>query len=322
MVEKKNITDENSGDQNVPNNQVSQQTPSDHHANISESPAEHERRSAVDNSAPGPFEDDASEEHEPENMRKEISINNEDKMETFHPHHVHHRKRWKDYLFEFFMLFLAVTAGFFVENRREHFVENRRAAQYSKQLLADLRLDSAVFENRNHDIESRQKWHDSLRYLLTEKLNASNREVLEALFAVSFVYDLPVTTTTYNQMKTSGSLRYIESQKLTASLQNYYDVLLPRCNKLADASLAYYMQYINPYYLTHLRVQDYDSYNDSLINKQPVILNRTKQTDQELANVIGGFRSLLKIQLETMNKPALAGIKETMRLLKEEYRVD
>ena len=60
-------------------------------------------------------------------------------MEIHHPHH-HHSRKWKDFLFEFLLLFLAVTAGFFVENEREHYIERKRANQYSKQLLADLRV--------------------------------------------------------------------------------------------------------------------------------------------------------------------------------------
>ena len=243
-------------------------------------------------------------------------------METhFHPH-LHHGKKWKDYLFEFLMLFLAVTAGFFVENQREHYIENKRAAEFSKHLLADLRLDSVFFENRNRDLQHKQKGHDSLLYLLTKKVNATNKEILETLFSVTFAYDLPVTTTTYNQMKASGSLRYIDNEELTASLQNYYDVLLPRCLQLTEASIEYFNKYINPYYLKHIRVQDFDSFNDSLINKQAEIMDRNIQTDQELANIMGGFRSLLKIQAFTTNDPALQKIKETIALLKNEYHLD
>ena len=244
-----------------------------------------------------------------------------DSMEIHQHPHLHHTKKWKDYLFEFLMLFLAVTAGFFVENQREHYIENKRAEQFSKHLLADLRLDSIFFENRKSDLQYKQKGHDKLLYLLTEKTNATNKEILETLFPITFAYDLPVTTTTYNQMKTSGSLRYIKNEELTASLQNYYDVLLPRCNKLTEASLDYFNQYINPFYLKHIRIQDYDSFNDSLVNKQPEIINRNSQSDQELANIMGGFRSLLKIQAITMNDPALAKIKETIVLLKNEYNL-
>ncbi len=40
-------------------------------------------------------------------------------MGVHHHPHVHHSKKWKNYLYEFLMLFLAVTAGFFVENLRK-----------------------------------------------------------------------------------------------------------------------------------------------------------------------------------------------------------
>ena len=44
-------------------------------------------------------------------------------METHHPHHVTHKKKWAEYLLEFFMLFLAVFLGFVAENVRENITE-------------------------------------------------------------------------------------------------------------------------------------------------------------------------------------------------------
>ena len=35
------------------------------------------------------------------------------------------RKKWTHYSWEFFMLFMVVTAGFFVENQREHYIEHK-----------------------------------------------------------------------------------------------------------------------------------------------------------------------------------------------------
>src|SRR5690242_1494579 len=43
-----------------------------------------------------------------------------------HPHHSMHKKKWSEYLLEFFMLFLAVFLGFVAENIREHSVEYDR----------------------------------------------------------------------------------------------------------------------------------------------------------------------------------------------------
>src|SRR5258705_368058 len=63
-----------------------------------------------------------------------------------HPHTVPiaiGRKKWTHYLWEFFMLFLAVTAGFFVENQREHMVEHRREKEFMVSLVKDLESDTA-----------------------------------------------------------------------------------------------------------------------------------------------------------------------------------
>src|SRR5678815_3010349 len=62
-----------------------------------------------------------------------------------HAHTHTPRKKWTHYLWEFFMLFLAVTAGFFVENQREHIVENKRGMQYIRSFVEDLRIDTAKF---------------------------------------------------------------------------------------------------------------------------------------------------------------------------------
>ena len=194
----------------------------------------------------------------------------------------YHSKKWSHYLFDFLMLFLAVTAGFFVDNKREIYMERQRANQFSKQLLADLRLDSMLFENKNRDIESLHAGFDKLVTMLTQETNASDSEVVETMLPLAFVFDFPATTTTYNQMKSSGTLRYIENQQLTAHLQDYYDVLLPRSMNIAKVSLDYYSQTINPFYLKHIRVQDYDSFNDTLINKNPIIIERTNRTTRNL----------------------------------------
>ncbi len=50
----------------------------------------------------------------------------EENMEVHHHGHVHEKKKWKEYVFQFLMLFLAVFCGFLAENQREHVVENQR----------------------------------------------------------------------------------------------------------------------------------------------------------------------------------------------------
>ena len=63
---------------------------------------------------------------------------------------VHHHsptpgKKWAHYFWEFFMLFLAVTLGFLVENQREHYIEHKREVEYVRTMIEDLKEDTGSF---------------------------------------------------------------------------------------------------------------------------------------------------------------------------------
>src|SRR5262245_9299459 len=62
-------------------------------------------------------------------------------MEVHHHSHTE-RKKWTNYFWEFLMLFLAVTLGFFVENWREHVIEDQRASELARSLYYELQNDS------------------------------------------------------------------------------------------------------------------------------------------------------------------------------------
>ncbi|MEY4383182.1 MAG: hypothetical protein RI995_724, partial [Bacteroidota bacterium] len=61
-------------------------------------------------------------------------------MEVHHPHHA--PKNWKEYFGEFFMLFMAVSLGFLVENQREHYVEGQREKELAHSLYLETKADS------------------------------------------------------------------------------------------------------------------------------------------------------------------------------------
>ncbi|MGI8582501.1 MAG: hypothetical protein ACR2KX_09900 [Chitinophagaceae bacterium] len=63
-------------------------------------------------------------------------------MEVHHHPDIHHKpKKWKEYFLEFLMIFIAVTLGFFVENIREHLVENNKEKQYIGSIAEDIKQD-------------------------------------------------------------------------------------------------------------------------------------------------------------------------------------
>ena len=65
------------------------------------------------------------------------------------------------------------------------------------------------------------------------------------------------TTATYNQMKTSGSLRYLDNDNLTTSLQKYYDVLLAKVSRDSEGADKFFVDYIISYMTKHFRFQDF-----------------------------------------------------------------
>jgi hypothetical protein len=80
-----------------------------------------------------------------------------------HAHSHTARKKWHHYLWEFLMLFLAVTLGFFVENQREHLVEHQREKQFVQSLFNDIKADTT---NLDRIINARTKKMLLIRLLI------------------------------------------------------------------------------------------------------------------------------------------------------------
>src|SRR4026209_634441 len=82
-------------------------------------------------------------------------------------HHAHTaRKKWTHYFWEFLMLFLAVTLGFFVENMREHYIEHKREKQYVQSFYEDLTADELDLESNIGYLRGQVRAADSLEMLM------------------------------------------------------------------------------------------------------------------------------------------------------------
>jgi len=262
-----------------------------------------------------------SEQHFPEDIHapKQPSTEN---MEI-HAHELHKAPGhgWKHYLFEFFMLFLAVFAGFLAENWREHSVERSREKQYIRLLLDDLKSDTSFYQSQKQKLLKKQPDFDSLFRLLTQLKPASNQKILEKFLPLGYTYNFEITSTTYNQMKSSGSLRYIENEDLLRNLQSYYEIFIPKAESLNNDNNEFMRQYILPYYMNHVRSQDWDFKTDSLISSSPVIMNRDQQSDQQLANSVWNYGHLLEAFVRIRLIPCEKKAEELSELIKKEYRI-
>jgi hypothetical protein len=91
-----------------------------------------------------------------------------------HPHHVTHKKKWGEYLLEFFMLFLAVFLGFVAENIREHVVEHNRSKEYAISLVQDLQNDTTSINVQKKSARIYIAIADSLLRLSKKPLEGRN----------------------------------------------------------------------------------------------------------------------------------------------------
>ena len=270
--------------------------------------------------------------HSPPHVEKNSSINIQpesqpataigEKTETEtmevhkHPHHITHKKKWNEYLLEFFMLFLAVFLGFVAENQREHIVEHEREKTYAARLLLDLRGDSAIFHSRKLEFEQRQK--DQAHFFKTmSNAKSTDSAMFSSFIALVHAWNSEFTTATYNQMKTSGSLRYIRHDEITTALQKYYDVLLPQIDREVIDLRRVFTDLMLPYMVRHFRFQDLQ---DSLPTKY-IILNRTKDSDQESINIMGAYGA----GWDTVYDLHKSGVEQTQKLIeliKKVYHIE
>jgi len=238
-----------------------------------------------------------------------------------HPHHVTHKKKWGEYFLEFLMLFLAVFLGFIAENQREHIVEHQREKKFANRLLSDLRQDSLFFETRIQLLAKRQQAYEQFLQIMTNPGGATDSAVNRGFVRILLLTETSddFTTATYNQMKTSGSLRYIDNDDLTTSLQQYYDVLLAKTSRDAEGADKFFTDYIISYMTKHFRFQDFKQGNGS--SQRTKLLNRSPESDQELVNIMGIWAANGDTQLNFLKsdqKQMLALIK----LIKKEYHLE
>ena len=166
-------------------------------------------------------------------------------MEVHHHHHEsHEHKKWHHYFWEFFMLFLAVTLGFLVENLREHFIENKKEKQYIQSLVADLKDDD---QSISHELVSQQKrtaMMDSMIALLNDpgKIHGNEGELYYWARVSPRLGTLPVNTRTYEQLKNSGNFRLIRNIETSNQIMSYYESI-PQLRLVEDLFMREFDQY-------------------------------------------------------------------------------
>ena len=205
-------------------------------------------------------------------------------MEVHHPHHPTHKKKLKEYLIEFIMLFTAVTLGFFAENVREIYVEKERAHELIERFEKDVKTNIAF-------IDSLTILHNKTEYsmgkVMIELTNSSSFDL--AFFHSNVFSSYPrflSKNDTYEQMKSSGSLRYIKDKRLLELMLDYSNETeaAEYRSKEQEASYALgtYADLITAWTPPSIAIKRYligTDYNKVRVNTPDSILQQLKQLD-------------------------------------------
>ena len=210
-------------------------------------------------------------------------------MEVHHHPHME-KKRFKAYLLEFIMIFLAVTMGFFAETIRENITEHRRAKEFAESMLQDLQEDAAQLKSYRDYFDFAANATDTLQQLLANDDLAdiaSGKLYWYGLFGGAHRYFVP-DDQTLQQMKSSGSLRYFNKKVATEVAK--YDRLcrIIQTNQLLDGNIYTevrklraqlfefkYNDMANTIYQTNLKTFDYRRV-DSFTRSGPPLLSNNK----------------------------------------------
>lgn len=148
-------------------------------------------------------------------------------MEVHHHGHVHEKKKWLEYIFQFFMLFFAVFCGFWAENYREHGIERHREEQYIQSMVNDLKTDTTKLGKNIAVYEKILLEQDTLKKKYPLLKTGFNKTFYKYLNSLTSYPDFIYTDGTILQLKNSGGFRLIMNSKAVDSIM-VYDALVKK----------------------------------------------------------------------------------------------
>ena len=141
-----------------------------------------------------------------------------------HQHTHTPRKKWTHYFWEFLMLFLAVTLGFFVENQREHYIEHQREKQFIRSLFNDIKSDTANIAKIISARTVKEQMLDSASIMMNGPRPADFIKQIypyAVLIGRTLPYRFVPNDGTMQQLKNSGAFRLIRNRAVVDSISKY-----------------------------------------------------------------------------------------------------
>lgn len=254
-------------------------------------------------------------------------------MEVHHHSHTA-RKKWTHYFWEFLMLFLAVSLGFYAENTRETILHKKEVKTQLNSMLSDLQSDISLFDS----VTVRNTHSAQMADSLIELLHADITNTTEIYFAartvtanIGYYY---TNSKSFDQLKAAGLLRYIKNKELLDSIGTYYasfqwlanqiDVLRLKLDEIHKGNTRLFDSYVFHQMMTNIKIVAATSVGGQRTNiNKPMMTPTLLSTDAKDINTVSlnyhYYSGTMKFY--TRNAMALQSrAKGLMEMIKKEYR--
>src|SRR5664279_4943299 len=168
-------------------------------------------------------------------------------MEHHPPSRFQHAKKWTDYLFEFFMLFLAVFCGFLAEWQLEHTIEHQREKQFIESLAEDLKRDTSQVVLYIRFNENILRYCDSLQlYIATTNIFKNSNGFYDYSKELARYMRYYPTDRTIQQLKNGGNMRLIRKWNVSNAITDYDSKtkLLSETDQQLNEQIIKYREYL------------------------------------------------------------------------------
>ncbi len=262
-----------------------------------------------------------------QHSKPNIQHNNEN-MEVHHHGHVHEKKKWKEYVFQFFMLFLAVFCGFLAEYQLEHMIEKQREKKYIQGLVQNLQSDTTQIRSAISGNLRKQAAFDSLLLLADVNLSLpeNSYKFYDYFIRGSFMPLFTPNDAGITQLINGGNLRLITKTNVLDSILSYdasKKRILQHNEKFSEQGDELWYAV---YPIAHARVLSDTSYIDFLVNrklknKQPPPLTINAANLQVFFGQLSRSILFTKVNRATIIRQN-SRAERLIKLLKQEYHLE
>jgi len=252
-------------------------------------------------------------------------------------HHAHTaRKKWTHYFWEFLMLFLAVSLGFYAENIREGILHKKEVKTQLNSMLSDLQSDNILLGSVTDRNSHSAQMADSLVELLHSDITNTAEIYFAARTVTANVGYYYTNSKSFDQLKTAGLLRYIKNKELLDSIGTYYvsfqwlanqiDLLRLKLDEIHKGNSLLFDSYVFQQMLINVKIISSGSLGGQRTNiSKPLVKPSLLSADAKDINTVSLNYHYYSTTMKFYIRNAIAlqnRAKGLIEMIKKEYRFD